>query len=223
MATKSNKSGFKKIIDIILWVVLGLITAFVMVAFVARIENPDMPKLGNNYYMSVESESMKGTFNKGDVIVVKSYLDEDRTKFEKDDVITYFAYDESGNRYINTHRVLYVEVREDATYYKTKGDNNLTEDSYFVTDSNVVGEWTGVTIPVVGGIISFIRTIPGFIVCIVAPMGAFLIYQLIDFVRAIEKYKNKDKVVLSKEEEELIKQKAIAEYLAKQKEQENNK
>ena len=59
---------------------------------------------------------------------------------------------------------------------------------------------------------------PNFGVCILLPLILFFIYQLVKFVMAFMSVKNSGKKVISAADEELIRQKAVEEYLKKQQE-----
>ncbi len=119
---------------------------------------------------------------------------------------------------LNTHRVIKVETRADGHYeFITKGDHNPGNDPYKVLDNDVVGVWTGKRVAGMGSFISFLQPPHlGFFLCIILPLAAFLAYDIVYLVVTIKKSKAKDRRIISKAEEELIKQKAIEEFLAKQ-------
>ena len=96
------------------------------------------------------------------------------------------------------------------------------------TADQIVAIYTGAKIPVVGRFFNFIRTQLGFFLCILLPMIIFFIYEIIRVIMNIMAY-NKAKAqemaaeaVANSELTEEQKQRAIAEYLAQQKEQAEN-
>jgi len=215
------KKIIKTSVNVLLWVFLGLMTLLVVLVFAARVKNAELPQLGGKYYMTVGAESMTGTFNKGDIIIVEDFTSKSRDQFEDGEVITFYCYVD-GEKIINSHRIVSSELKGNERIYQTKGDANTVQDSYTVSEDNVIGRWTGKKISGLGGFISFLQSTLGFILCILLPMVAILIYQLVVFIKTVIAYKNRNKVVMTKEEEELIKAKAIEEYLAKQKALEEN-
>ena len=81
----------------------------------------------------VETGSMEPQFNIGDLIVTKKVNKED---IKVNDVITYIA--ENGKDTI-THRVTQIIEQDGQTFYRTKGDNNNSEDSNLINYSQVQG------------------------------------------------------------------------------------
>ena len=124
-----------------------------------------------------------------------------------------------GNKALNTHRIIERNVDEGGNVtYVTQGDNREVS---FVPDSpigvdQIEAIWTGKRIGGLGSVIQFLQSSTGFLVCIVLPLAAFFIYELVVMIMTINKMRNKDKKQITQEEEEMIKQRAIEEYLAKQ-------
>lgn len=83
------------------------------------------------YSLAIGSSSMKGSINKGDVVII----DKRYKSIKKKDVI---AFKEQGK--VVVHRV--VKVRHDSIIpsYKTKGDNNKNIDSWIVKKDSIVGK-----------------------------------------------------------------------------------
>lgn len=101
---------------------------------------------------SVLSGSMEPDIQTGSVIAIKT--GGDMTRFNENDVITFI---EEENILI-THRITEVKETDNDIVYVTKGDNNNAEDSEPVLTDNVVGEYTGLTIPYLGYIIHFAQS-----------------------------------------------------------------
>ncbi len=83
--------------------------------------------LGRFTLLAIGSESMKGSINKGDIILI----DKKHKDYKKGDIIVY-----EYNNSLLVHRI--VDVREDHTFI-TKGDNNNGIDSWIVKDSMIKG------------------------------------------------------------------------------------
>lgn len=89
--------------------------------------------LGFRQYV-VATGSMEPEYNIGDLIVIRETTKEE---IKIGDVINYIS--ETGIDTI-THRVVDIIQKDGQTYYKTKGDNNNSEDSELVKYSQVKGK-----------------------------------------------------------------------------------
>lgn len=90
--------------------------------------------------VSIGSESMSPSINKGDAVIIASYKNE--SDINIDDII-YFR-SEDNNKYI-VHRV----INKNEEGYITKGDSNNAEDSFVVPYNNIRGKVVKV-IPYIG-------------------------------------------------------------------------
>ena len=75
------------------------------------------------------------------------------------------------------------------TSYVTRGDNNTADDEQQVAPGDIISTWGGTRIPVLGDVLSFLKTKTGFFVCIILPLAAFFIYQLYKFIMVLLDYK----------------------------------
>lgn len=212
----------KIVVNVLLWIFLILSLLMTILAFSAQASNAGYPKLGKTCLLTVLSESMDGPdgFKKGDLIVCRALDENEKKNLQVGDVVTFYADLQGvGTKALNTHRI--IERNVDASgnvTYVTQGDNREVS---FVPDSPIgVNEieavWTGKRIRGLGSVIQFLQSSTGFLICIVLPLAAFFIYELVIMIQTINKMRNKDKKQITKEEEEMIKQRAIEEYLAKQ-------
>lgn len=96
------------------------------------------------------SESMKPKINVGDIVIVKSSINDSNYKIG--DVISY-----RENENIITHRIAKIkEFNGDKLSYITKGDNNNAEDSFVVRNNNIEGKVIRI-IPKIGFLYLFIE------------------------------------------------------------------
>lgn len=169
----------RKIINIVVDVVCGIILVFALLLAIFSIKSKTSNYEGyteifGKSYLGVQSNSMEGdksdNFSVGDVIAIKLVDSEGARKFKVGDIITFkFQRTANGKIELNTHRIIEV-VGEDgyATAYKTKGDNNPTEDDGTVSIFDVVGVYEGKASGL-GYISNFMSTSTGFFVCVVVP------------------------------------------------------
>lgn len=242
MENQNNKTKTKKIIDIVVNVVLWLFVIFSIFVTVVAVsvdkDGENVPIVGGKCYLTVLSTSMEGKkpdgiaadkpsgFNKGDLIVAK-YIGKDsdaKTKLGIGDVIS-FRFDVNNDGKIdkgelNTHRIvdLVKDGEGNVTGYITKGDNNLTNDANPVYFGDIVAVYSGRRLAGIGNVLTFLSSKLGFGLCIILPLFLFFAYELFVFIKTLLTVKNEGKKVITAEDEELIKQRAIEEYLRRQQE-----
>lgn len=85
-----------------------------------------------------------------------------------------------------THRVTDVSKKEGVINYKTKGDANNVSDTESVPATNVVGKVI-FQVPFVGKLIGFIKTPVGFGLIIILPTLLFILGELWNIKKEIEK------------------------------------
>lgn len=169
-----------------------------------------VPSLLGYAPMIVLTDSMAGgndgSFNGGDLIFVKTVKADD---VKKGDVISFF--DPAGNgSTITSHRVVEVINEDGKISFKTKGDNNNTEDILAVPAENLVGIYTGFRIAGAGRIAMFMQTTWGLIICVVLPIILLIGWDAVRRARYNKKHEE-DKDALLAELEELRAEKAMKE------------
>ncbi|MCR5143122.1 MAG: signal peptidase I [Ruminococcus sp.] len=198
------------IINVLAWVIL-IFALLVTIMVFSSGRNNGVANLLGFIPMTVESDSMKPTFEKDDFIICKEI--DDMNTLKKGDVITFWTIIE-GQRVKNTHRIVKIENENGSVSYITRGDNNGIDDSVPVYAGDVIGEWTGVKVHGFGKAMDFLRTKTGFFICILIPMAIFFLFELYKFIVTLIEVKKPE---LSEDDEEEIKKRAIEEYLAAQK------
>ena len=226
---KKTQKILKIALNIFIWIFVAFSAFMTIISLTASTSQDGIPSISGTAFMTVSSDSMKGTFDKGDLILVKKLTEEGKQNLKVDDVITFRAdLDGNGTEELNTHRIYEVVYYNGGSLqgYKTWGDNNPIPDENPVDWQFVVGKWNkearddGVAIPFVGGVISFIQKPTGFLVAIVLPLVIFFLYEVYVFIKAVFTVKgekaSKTQAAESAAHDEAVKQAAIAEYLAAQ-------
>lgn len=230
-STTKPKSKAKKVWSIIgnvlIWIFIAFSVVVTIFAFSANSSSDGIPTVAGRVISPVLSPSMEPTIKKGDLILSRKLDDDAKNTLAVNDIISYKAdLDGNGTPEVNTHRIIEV-ITDEAGFisYKTKGDNNLATDNYTVYPSDVISifdENKDTRIPVLGDVIDFLMHPTGFFVCIVIPLILFFLFEIIMFVRKVVEVKNSDKKQITAEDEELIKKRAIEEYIRSQNEANNN-
>ena len=225
------KKTVKKIVNIIvdIIVILILIVSVLVVILSVTSGRSGVPNLFGIAPISVISDSMEDTLMVNDLIFCEVRSDHIYSDYKVGDIVT-FNQEIGGETRLNTHRIVEVVEQNGQEYYKTKGDNEKTNpepDKELKTAADFVAKYTGNKIGGIGAFFSFIRTQLGFFLVILLPMILFFVYEAIRVVMNIIAY-NKEKAaeeaaaaVANSELTEEQKQRAIEEYLAKQKAQES--
>ncbi len=244
---EQNKPKYKKILDIcltVLMVIILLFSATTLIFSLCKDKNTGLPKIFGYYVFAVQTDSMEPTIKAGDLIfgkdsVITVKTDKGKSQFYKDDyqvgdIVTFWDQDSvTGQRITKTHRIVDVKETIGGRFYYTAGDNtdNKWDDNWRVA-SDIISYYScqeegvkGTRLKGVGNFVTFLSTSVGFFVCIVLPMLAFFIYEVIGFVRNLlsyQKEQQEEKQLENVELTEELKRKAIEEYLAGlEKEKEN--
>ncbi len=149
--------------------------------------------------MIVLSGSMETSIYTGDLVFAKIV---DPNTLENNDIIAF----RNENDKVTTHRIVEI-VNEDGTKkFKTKGDNNNTEDANLVETSDVEGIYIG-RIPKVGNFLLFMQKPIGLIVVLLIILVIGLIWLYIANKKDDKKFRIDEKE--RKEFEEFKKKKAL--------------
>ena len=212
MAKEKNSAMHKTltVIGTILCIILIPIL-LINVTLIAKsyINQEEVPNVGGMLPLIVLTDSMYPVIESGDLIICHT---EEPENIQTGDVIAFF--DPAGNgTTIVTHRVLEVTEQAGQIAWRTKGDNNNTEDRLSVTADKLVAVYEGTRIPGAGNVALFMQTTPGLIICVVCPILLLVGYDMIRR-RLYEKSSKKDTDALLQELEELRRLKAEKEQQA---------
>ena len=163
--------------------VLGIVLCIVLVpvllinlTLIAKsfINKDEVPSIGGMLPLIVLTDSMYPEIESGDLILCHTAEAED---IRVDDVISFF--DPAGNgSSIVTHRVIEIVEEDGALLFRTRGDNNNTEDKELVPAANLVGVYRS-RIPAAGHVAMFMQSTAGLIVCVVLPIVLLVGYDLL--------------------------------------------
>ncbi len=203
-----------------------------------------LPNFFGKALFAVESDSMDGdkedSFKKHSLIIVDlvDHTEDEGKVYKVGDIVT-FVMDKDGKKALNTHRIVadpYAPENEvvDGIWinggepcYLTKGDKltanidsfslEFGEEPMYQYNSSIVAVRTNsIEIPLLGGLMLLLKKPEGFAVCVVIPTLIFFLFELFKFISILMENKKQKAVEAVKGAEEEIKQKVIAEMLAKQ-------
>lgn len=200
------KMRVKTVANILSWTALVLLLAIAAFLLYVGIASRLYATKGAAYepkftLYTIISPSMQPNLNVYDTIIDKRV--DDSSEIEIGDVITFISTSRVSQGMTVTHRVIDIIPAEDGTVqFKTKGDNNLTPDSAYVTEGNILGRVI-LRIPQLGRIQFFLANRGGWLLIVVVPSIIVLIRYVIKLIRltkvqdkvekSIEKDKSKSK------------------------------
>ena len=225
---KAKTAKAKKIIgtvaNVLVWIFLVFSILVTVLAFSAQGSKGKVPSLFGKSLVTIESWSMEPTFKKGDLVLMQKLEFDEITQLQPGTIITYISPDDiNGDGVkgdINTHRIeSLVNPGSADGGFKTWGDNRETNpvpDDYVVHYGSVIGiVEEDDCIRGLGGVIGFLRSSLGFLICIVIPLALFFFYELYRFIALLVTEKAK-RAPVSAETEEEIRRRAIEEYIKSQ-------
>ena len=153
---------------------------------------------------------------------IKAITDKGRTSLAEGTVIK-FEKDIDNDGTAEEHYHIITEVvrgNDTVTAYKTKSIEKSSITGLEVSPAEITATVSEniSSIPVLGNVINFLMQPTGFFICIVIPLILFFLFEIIMFVRKVIEVKNADKKQITAEDEELIKKRAIEEYIRSQNE-----
>lgn len=170
-----SKQKLLTIVGIVLCLILlPMLIINVTLIIKSYVNADEVPSVGGLFPMIVLTDSMYPEIESGDLIICHTAQPEE---IQVDDVISF--YDPMGNgTSVVTHRVLEVMEENGEISFRTKGDNNNTEDQVPVPAKNLIGTYQK-RIPKVGHVAMFMQTTTGLIVCVVCPIVLLVGYDLL--------------------------------------------
>ena len=211
-------TGVKKVLKIISKSLTAIVVAFAifMMIFtifsVSTFDKNDRSFFGTRFYI-VRSDSMSLSelnkddeihFDAGDIILVKELDAAERKKLEKGDVISFVSQNTESRGETVTHMIY--DVRTDASGkvigYLTYGTNTGTVDESVVEPDYILGKYS-TRLPKVGHFFAFLKSTPGYIVCILIPFLLLILYQGINCIIIFRRYKREQLEVMEAEKAQL--------------------
>ena len=191
------------VIGTILCIILIPVLIINCILIVKSFTSEEVPSVAGTLPLIVLTDSMYPVIESGDLIICHTAEPEE---ISVGDVIAFF--DPAGNgSTIVTHRVQEVAEQGGQIAWRTKGDNNNTEDRLLVTGDKLVAVYEGTRLDGFGNVALFMQTTPGLIVCVVCPILLLVGYDMVRR-KMYEKANKKDTDQLLAELEELRRLKA---------------
>lgn len=210
------KKAWNIIRKIIVWAIvvfsLGMM-AFTIIS-VTTFDRADRSVFGYSAFI-VLSDSMKATdFDAGDLVIIKQT---DPSTLKEGDIISFQSPDESNYGEIVTHKIREVTTDDEGNPgFITYGTTTDSNDQGIVTYNLVIGKYQR-HIPKVGTFFNFLKSVPGYFICIFTPFFILILVQARNSIKLFRKYKKEQMEEIQAEkkslEEERVKSQAMMEQL----------
>ncbi len=136
---------------------------------------------------SVNGDESKGYFSAGDLILVKEV---DPSTLKAGDIISYRSTNTENFGETVTHMIKEKTVDDNGNVgFITYGTSTGNEDANIVTFPYILGKYQS-KLSGVGSFFQFLKTTPGYIVCIFLPFLLLIVIQGISSIRLFKKYKS---------------------------------
>ncbi|MBQ7822279.1 MAG: signal peptidase I [Clostridia bacterium] len=188
--------------NIFVWIVM-LVAIFMMVFTIISVNTfnrDDRNLFGLRVYI-VLSDSMSATdFAAGDLVFVHETDPED---LKAGDIIAFTSQNDENYGETVTHKIRSLTVTENGEPgFVTYGTTTDTDDEAIVTYPYILGKYS-FSIPKLGSFFQFLKTTPGYIMCILVPFMILIIFQGINCVKIFKVYKAEQMSEIKAEREKL--------------------
>lgn len=204
--------------NIFVWLMVALAVCMMIftVVSVNTFDRSDRSLFGFKAFIVLSDSMSKTDFDAGDLVLVKEV---DPSTLKEGDIIAYTSQNTSNYGETVTHKIR--KLTTDASGepgFITYGTTTDTDDETVVTYPYVLGKYK-TNIPKVGRFFMFLKTTPGYIVCILIPFLLLILIQGLNCIKLFRRYKLEQMAEMKEErakieEERAESQKMMAELLA---------
>jgi signal peptidase len=173
---------------VLVWLIVAIavgIMIFTLIS-VSTFDKTERNLFGFKFFI-VTSDSMSATdFDAGDIAISKNV---DPKTLKEGDIITFLSQDPDNFGEVITHKIRRLTTDANGRPgFVTYGTTTDTDDRTVVTHEYVVGQYVG-RIPKVGSFFMFLKTTPGYILCILLPFLLLILSQGLNCIRLFRQYK----------------------------------
>ncbi len=194
--------ALKIIRSIFVWLMVAL-AVFMMIftiVSVSTFDRADRNLFGYKAFIVLSDSMSKTDFNAGDLVLVKEV---DPSILKEGDIIAYTSQNTANYGETVTHKIR--KRTTDANGepgFVTYGTTTDTDDETVVTYPYVLGKYSS-RIPKVGAFFQFLKSTPGYIVCILVPFLLLILLEGIRCIRLFRKYKAEQQAELQAERDKI--------------------
>lgn len=158
----------------------------------------------------VLTDSMSATdFKAGDLVIVK---ETPVTDLKIGDIISYRSQDKAHLNEVVTHKIREINKKNGEIYFTTYGTTTGIDDKETIGRGNILGKYC-FSLPKMGTVFQFLKTTPGYIVCILIPFLLLILIQAINSIRLFARYKKETLEEIEEERRKLEMERMEAKYI----------
>ena len=178
---KESKWNAKRVLKLFANVIFYSIIVFLMIFSVANMKVKREDNIANIFgvgILSVQSDSMKGIFETGDLLFVNMLSEDDYQNLQIGDIVTYFDLELHA---FNTHRIVDIDYDQEflitqAEYNYIHPDEPTTPDQP-VNFDRVISIYDDSMIAGLGSTLDYLQTSAGFALFVLLPVLIILIFE----------------------------------------------
>lgn len=194
--------AWKVIRSIFVWLMVILAVGMMVftVISVSTFDRVDRKLFGYRAFIVLSDSMSKTDFNAGDLVLVKEV---DPATLQEGDIIAYTSQNTANYGETVTHKIR--SLTTDASGepgFITYGTTTDTDDETVVTYPYVLGKYSS-HIPKVGTFFQFLKSTPGYIVCILVPFLVLILLEGVRCIRLFRKYKAEQQAELQAERDKI--------------------
>ncbi len=201
--------------NIVVWLIVALAACMMVftVVSVATFDRADRNLFGYKAFIVLSDSMSKTDFGAGDLVLVKAV---DPATLREGDIIAYTSQNSANYGETVTHKIR--KITTDANGdpgFVTYGTTTDTDDETIVTYPYVLGKYEK-HIPKVGTFFQFLKTTPGYIVCILIPFLLLILSEGIRCIRLFRNYKAEQQAELQAERDKIEEERAETQRMMKE-------
>ncbi len=215
MSNETTKKALGIVSKVLTWILIA-VAVFMMIFTIFSVltfDRNDRNLFGIRFYIvltdsmspSENNKDDKIRFNAGDIVLIKNV--DDAKALEPGDVIAFISQNSTSYGETITHMIRERRLNSDGDLlgYVTYGTNTGTNDEALVEPEYVIGEYAG-KLPAVGKFFQFLKTTPGYIVCILVPFLLLILWQGVNTVKLFKRYKQEQMADIRAERDQIAKE-----------------
>lgn len=187
---------------VLVWLVVILTMCMMIFTIVSvnTVGRNDRDIFGYKAYIVLSDSMSKTDFDAGDLVLVKEV---DPTTLKAGDIIAYVSENTTNKGQIVTHKIRDKAVDAYGNPgFITYGTSTNMDDENVVSYAHIQGKYC-FALPNMGTFFNFLRTTPGYLLCILLPFMLLIGYQAIVCVRLFRRYKAQQLDEIRQEKEAL--------------------
>ncbi len=188
--------------NVFVWLIVAATVCIMIftVVSVSTFDRADRNLFGYKAFIVLSDSMSKTDFSAGDLVLVKQV---DPTSLQEGDIISYTSENEENYGETVTHKIRKKTVGENGDPgFVTYGTTTDTDDEKPVFYYQILGKYQA-RVPKVGTFFQFLRTTPGYIVCILVPFLLLIVIEGVRCIRLFMQYKAEQKAELQAEREKV--------------------